>query len=127
MAAGAGLPHDLAQYVVEATFGVTTGFWGLVARGATFKSTGRRITKPGRALVVAHRASLDAAERLAGEHVVPMARGPADGGRGTAVRRAGRLAAARARRQAWSSTWPRADGRHRRPTPDSGTARHHLS
>ena len=34
MAAGAGLPHDLAQYVVEATFGVATGFWGLVARGA---------------------------------------------------------------------------------------------
>ena len=49
MAAGAGLPHDLAQYVVEATFGVATGFWGLVARGATFKSTGRRVTKPGRA------------------------------------------------------------------------------
>lgn len=69
MAAGAGLPHDLAQYVVEATFGVSTGFWGLVARGATFKSTGRRVTKPGRALVIAHRASLDAAERLAGEHV----------------------------------------------------------
>jgi hypothetical protein len=69
MAAGAGLPHDLAQYVVEATFGVTTGFWGLVARGATFKSTGRRITRPGRALVIAHRTTLDAAERLAGEHV----------------------------------------------------------
>ena len=69
MAAGTGLPHDLAQYVVEATFGVATGFWGLVARGATFKSTGRRVTKPGRAVIVAHRASLDAAERLAGDHV----------------------------------------------------------
>ena len=69
MAAGAGLPHDIGQYVVEAATGLRTGFWGLVERGATFKSTGRRITKPGRALIVAHRAELDDAERIAGEHL----------------------------------------------------------
>ena len=69
MAAGAGLPHDVGQYVVEAATGLRTGFWGLVERGATFKSTGRRMTKPGRALVVAHRAELDDAERIAGEHL----------------------------------------------------------
>ena len=77
MAAGAGLPHDLGQYVVEAATGLRTGFWGLVERGATFRSTGRRITKPGRALIVAHRAELDDAERIAGEH---LARWHADDG-----------------------------------------------
>jgi hypothetical protein len=82
MAAGRDIPHDLAQYVVEAALGIRHGFWGLVARGATFKSTGRRVTRPGRALVVAHRAELDEAERLAGEHVdrwrrhVPTPAGP---------------------------------------------------
>ena len=38
MAARAGhidLPHDLAQFVVEATLGLEEGFWNLVANGAT--------------------------------------------------------------------------------------------
>ena len=52
---GNGPPHDLVQYVVEAATNYENGFWGLVARGATFKSTGRRRTKPGRALIAAHR------------------------------------------------------------------------
>jgi hypothetical protein len=69
MAAGASLPHDLAQYVVEAASGYQNGFWGLVARGATFRSTGRRVTKPGRALIAAHRDELNGAERLAAVHL----------------------------------------------------------
>jgi tetratricopeptide (TPR) repeat protein len=64
-----GAYHDVGQYVVEAALGLRTGFWGLVERGATFRSTGRRITKPGRALIVDHRADLDDAERIAGEHL----------------------------------------------------------
>src|SRR4051812_9711494 len=46
MGVGFDLPHDLAQYVVEAATAYPNGFWGLVAKGATFKSTGRRRTKP---------------------------------------------------------------------------------
>lgn len=69
MAAGKGLPHDLAQYVIEASTGYKHGFWGLVAQGATFKSTGRRRTKPGRAVIAAHRDELAGAERLAGLHM----------------------------------------------------------
>ena len=69
MAYGNSTPHDLVQYVVEAATGYQLGFWGLVARGATFKSTGRRRTKPGRALVAQHRAELRASEHLAGAHV----------------------------------------------------------
>jgi hypothetical protein len=51
MAARAGhtdLPHDLAQFVVEAALGLEAGFWNLVANRATFKSVGRRQTVPGR-------------------------------------------------------------------------------
>jgi len=48
MASGRDLPHDLAQFVVEATLGLQHGFWGLLANGATFKSVvGRRRTQPG--------------------------------------------------------------------------------
>jgi hypothetical protein len=66
---GQGLPHDLVQYVVEAATGYEHGFWGLVARGATFRSTGRRLTKPGRDVIARHREELRASERLAGAHV----------------------------------------------------------
>jgi hypothetical protein len=69
MAAGKGLPHDLAQYVIEAATGYRDGFWGLVSKGATFNSTGRRRTKPGRALIAEHRDELAGAERLAGVHL----------------------------------------------------------
>ncbi len=68
MAAGKGLPHDLGQYVIEAATRYQFGFWGLVAEGATFKSTGRRITKPGRALISEHRQQLVDSEKLAGFH-----------------------------------------------------------
>ena len=63
------LPHDLLQYIVEAGTGCEHGFWGLVAKGATFRSTGRRLTKPGRALIARHRAELQAAEYLPNEHL----------------------------------------------------------
>ena len=69
MAYGNGAPHDLVQFVIEAATGTAFGFWGLVAVGATFKSTGRKRTKPGRALIADHRTDLSAAEELANRHV----------------------------------------------------------
>jgi hypothetical protein len=68
MAAQRNLPHDLLQFVVEAACGIEDGFWGLLARGATFKSTGRKATRPGRALIAAHRSGLVKAEALVGLH-----------------------------------------------------------
>lgn len=70
MASGRDLPHDLAQFVVEEMLGLEWGFWGLLAKGATFKSVpGRRSTKPGRRVISAHRAQLDSAEGLVNTHV----------------------------------------------------------
>jgi hypothetical protein len=69
MAGAKGIPHDLAQYVIEAATGYRHGFWELVSKGATFKSTGRRRTKPGRALIAEHRDELAGAEKLAGMHL----------------------------------------------------------
>jgi hypothetical protein len=69
MVAGKCIPHDLAQYVIEASAGYRNGFWDLVAHGATSKSTGRRRTKPGRAVIAAHRDELAGAEKLAGLHL----------------------------------------------------------
>ena len=63
------LPHDLAQFVVEAALGLEEGFWNLVANGATFKSLGRRPTKPGRQLIADHRAELNQAEGIVSAHV----------------------------------------------------------
>jgi hypothetical protein len=69
MGYGTDLPHDLAQYVVEAATGYDKGFWGLVAKGATFKTTGQRRTKQGRALIAAHRPELVRSEDLANVHL----------------------------------------------------------
>jgi hypothetical protein len=69
MAAGLDLPHDVAQYVIEAATQYENGFWELVAKGATFKSTGRKPTKPGRALIADHRRALIGSEQLAGEYL----------------------------------------------------------
>jgi hypothetical protein len=63
------LPHDLAHFVVEANLGLKEGFWNLVANGATFKSIGRRRTKPGRQLIAAHREALNDAEKVVNAHV----------------------------------------------------------
>ena len=68
-AARTDLPHDLAQLVVEASLGLEHGFWNLLANGATFKSVGRRRTRPGRQLIVAHRQELNAAEGAVNAHV----------------------------------------------------------
>jgi hypothetical protein len=75
MAAGKGIPHDLGQYVIEAATSYENGFWGLVSKGATFKSTGRRKTKPGRQVIVEHRGDLADSEKLAGLHMALWAAG----------------------------------------------------
>jgi len=84
MASGRDLPHDLAQFVVEATLGLQQGFWGLLANGATFKSVvGRRRTQPGQQLIRVHREALNATEHLVNAHVAawrtgaPTSAGPA--------------------------------------------------
>ena len=59
------LPHDLAQFIVERELGIEYGFWGLIAAGATFKSTGRKRTKPGRQVIAEHRTELMDAEQRA--------------------------------------------------------------
>ena len=70
MASGSNLPHDLAQFVVEATLGYQEGFWGLLANGATFESVpGRRRTRPGRHLIRAHHGALMETEQLVNGHV----------------------------------------------------------
>ena len=69
MPSGADIPHDLLQYVVEAASGMQHGFWGLIDQGATFKSTGRKRTKPGRAVIKAHEPELQEAEVLPGVYV----------------------------------------------------------
>lgn len=70
MALGRGdMPHDLTQLVVEAAVGLEFGFWGCVAAGATFKSTGRKRTKPGRAIIARHQDELRQTEVITGQHV----------------------------------------------------------
>ena len=64
-----GMPHDLLQMLVEGTVGIDDGFWGSVAAGATFKSTGRKRTKPGRAMIAQNRFGIDRAEHVVGEHL----------------------------------------------------------
>jgi hypothetical protein len=63
------LPHDLVQYIVEAATGYELGFWGLVSKGATFRSMRRQRTRPGRAVIAQHRDELRASEHLANVHV----------------------------------------------------------
>ena len=62
MASGKTLPHDVSTFVVEAELGLRHGFWGCVADGATFRTLGRRRTKPGRRVIQEHVAELDDAE-----------------------------------------------------------------
>jgi hypothetical protein len=63
------MPHDLTQLVVEAVTGLRFGFWGCVEAGATFKSTGRKRTKPGRAIIAQHQEELRQTEVITGQHV----------------------------------------------------------
>jgi hypothetical protein len=70
MASGRDLPHDLAQFVVEEELGLEHGFWGVLARGGSFKSVpGRRPTQPGRQITREYRAQLGRAEALVNAHV----------------------------------------------------------
>jgi hypothetical protein len=70
MASGRDLPHDLAQFVVERELGLHHGFWGVLARGGSFKSVpGRRQTQPGREIIRAHRAELEEAEAFVNAQV----------------------------------------------------------
>jgi hypothetical protein len=62
MAAGGDLPHDLFTFVIEQELGIEHGFWGCVAAGATFKSLGRKRTRPGREVIARHETDLAAAE-----------------------------------------------------------------
>lgn len=70
-----GLPHDLVQMVVEGTLHIDDGFWGSVAAGATFRSTGRKRTRPGRAVIAANRKGIAAAEGIVGRHYSCWQRG----------------------------------------------------
>ena len=82
------IPHDLAYLAAEAHFGIEDGFWGLLARGATFKrGTAQRPTRRGRALMADNRSGLHAAERLGnarstgsdGRRAVARSLGPSEG------------------------------------------------
>src|SRR2546423_14717796 len=78
MAAGRNCPHDLTQFVIERALDIRDGFWGLLAHGATFDSVpGRRVTRPGRALVRAHWAALNAVEGVVNAHYLAWQRGDA--------------------------------------------------
>jgi hypothetical protein len=70
MGYGAGLPHDLAQYVVEAATRYEHCFWELVAKGATFRSMRRRRTEAGRDVIAAHHEELRHSEVVANVHLV---------------------------------------------------------
>ncbi|MFT3855260.1 MAG: hypothetical protein QM733_21375 [Ilumatobacteraceae bacterium] len=60
----------------ESHLGLSDGFWGLLARGATFDhGTRQRPTRPGRQLIRDHRAGLEAAEALGNHHHFTWARG----------------------------------------------------
>jgi hypothetical protein len=63
MGGASRLPHDLGTFVVERELALRGGFFNLTAHGAIFRSSGRRMTTPGRALILAHRAELDEAEK----------------------------------------------------------------
>ena len=76
MALGRGdMPHDLIQLVVEGAVRLDHGFWGSMAEGATFKSTGRKRTKPGREVIARNRDDLVQAEVIVGEHYTRWKKG----------------------------------------------------
>jgi len=70
-----GMPHDLIQLIAEGAVGLEHGFWGSVAAGATFRSCGRKRTKPGRAVIARNRAALDEAEQVVATHFARWQRG----------------------------------------------------
>lgn len=75
MAAGGDLPHDLATFVIEDALGIEHGFWGCVAKGATFRSLRRKRTEPGKAVIRRHADELDDAEHRVNECYFAWRRG----------------------------------------------------
>lgn len=67
MAGALRIPHDLATFVIERELSIAGGFFNLIAHGAVFHSSGRRVTRSGRALIIANRAALEDAERIVHE------------------------------------------------------------
>lgn len=67
MASGGDLPHDLYHFVIEDALGLEWGFWGCVAKGATFQTLGRKRTPQGKAVIAEHLDELDAAEARVNE------------------------------------------------------------
>jgi hypothetical protein len=63
------LPTDLGQLVVEGALAMRDGFWGSVAKGATFRSAAKKRTNHGRSVILTNRTALDDAERTTHEHV----------------------------------------------------------
>lgn len=60
----------------EAHLGIADGFWGLLARGATFEhGTQQRRTRTGRQLIRDNRAALGRAEAVGNEHLFAWATG----------------------------------------------------
>src|SRR5439155_15620898 len=58
------LTHDLAGYAVERSLDLTSGFGHCIADGATFASTDRKLTRPGRAVIATRRAALEEHDKL---------------------------------------------------------------
>ena len=70
------IPHDMAHMATEAELEIDHGFWGLLARGATYHhGTRQRPTEPGRRIIRENRAALGAAEALGNEHHFAWAQG----------------------------------------------------
>jgi hypothetical protein len=75
MAIGRDLPHDLVTFVVEDALGITDGFWGCVAAGATFRSLDRARTPQGARVIREHADALDDAEQRVNEVYAAWRRG----------------------------------------------------
>jgi hypothetical protein len=121
MALTKDIPHDVAQYVIEAATAYPDGFWGLLSLGATFKSTGRKRTKPGRAVIAAHRPQLARAEELAGLHMA-LWRARRPGPVTDALDQAAAQWQALAGAERLVFDWPSAGGRIERPVHPVPTA-----
>lgn len=116
MAAGAGVPHDLATFVIEDALGIEHGFWDCVADGATFRSMRRKRTEPGKAVIRRHRAQLDAAECRVNAVYARWSTGestPVDDALDRALTEWRRLPEGGALVREWRSTRPRHAGRRR--------------
>ena len=112
------IPHDLGHMATEAHLAIADGFWGLLARGATFDhGTRQRRTRPGRQLVSDHRAELRAAEAIGNQHHVAWAAGSRSGR--TTLDRLARLWEATPDGGTLTILWPTLEIAPRPGAPDS--------